>query len=82
MPFDNRKETCFRLMTEQQISGCDIFIVVSRTHGDFFNVLTIVLFYWGKIEKVVEQFSDYIGKFYVPDSQRKRCQGNTLQMVV
>ena len=35
-------------------------MAASRAHGDFLNALSIVLFYWGRQEKVVEMLFDYI----------------------
>ena len=37
--------------TKQSISSCDIFLAASRACGNFFNVLSMLLFYWGKTEK-------------------------------
>ena len=54
-------------MTEQPISGRDIFIAASQAHDDFLNAPLIVLFSWGKNGKVIEKLSDYIAKCDVPD---------------
>ena len=43
-------------MTEQPTSGCDIFIVASRAQGDYLNVLSIILFYWGKRKTWLKSF--------------------------
>ena len=49
-----------------------IFLAASRAYDDFLNELLILLFCWGKMNKMIAHLPDYVSKCDVPGSQGRQ----------